>query len=73
MKTKSIFAVILIALFSTNAEITIRDIMGNVVKKEKVLTNETEVVLDVKDLASGTYTIMISNDKTRVTKKLIKR
>ena len=73
MKTKSIFAVILIALFSTNAEITIRDIMGNVVKKEKVLANETEVVLDVKDLASGTYTIMISNDKTRVTKKLIKR
>ena len=56
-----------------NAEITIRDIMGNVVKKEKVLANETEVVLDVKNLASGTYTIMISNDKTRVTKKLIKR
>ena len=56
-----------------NAEITIRDIMGNVVKKEKVLANETEVVLDVKDLASGTYTIMISNNKTRVTKKLIKR
>jgi hypothetical protein len=56
-----------------NAEITIRDIMGNVVKKEKVLANETEVVLDVKDLASGTYTIMLSNDKTRVTKKLIKR
>ena len=47
--------------------------MGNVVKKEKVLANETEVVLDVKNLASGTYTIMISNDKTRVTKKLIKR
>ena len=56
-----------------NAEITIRDIMGYVVKQEKVLANETEVVLDVKDLASGTYTIMISNDKTRVTKKLIKR
>ena len=73
MKTKSIFAVILIALFSSNAEMTIRDIMGNVVKKEKVLANETEVVLDVKNLASGTYTIMISNDKTRVTKKLIKR
>ena len=56
-----------------DAEITIRDIMGNIVKKEKVLANETEVVLDVKNLASGTYTIMISNDKTRVTKKLIKR
>ncbi len=56
-----------------DAEITIRDIQGNVVKKENVLANETEFVLDVKDLASGTYTIMLSNDKTRVTKKLIKR
>ena len=56
-----------------NATITIMDIQGNIVKKEEVLANETEVVLDVKDLASGTYTIMISNDKTRVTKKLIKR
>ena len=56
-----------------NATITIMDIQGNIVKKEEVLANETEVVLDVKDLASGTYTIMISNDKTRVTKKLIKQ
>jgi len=56
-----------------NAEITVRDIGGKVVKKEKVSANETEIVLDVNDLASGTYTITINNDKTRITKKLIKR
>jgi len=56
-----------------NATITIRDIQGKVVRQHKVLPNETNVVLNVRDLASGTYTIMINNDKTRLTKKLIKR
>lgn len=56
-----------------NAEITIRDISGKVVKRHKVSPSQNEVVLNVEDLASGTYTIMINNNHTHLTKKLIKR
>ncbi len=54
-----------------DAMITIRDVQGKVVKDYKVLPNETDIVLDVKDLERGIYTIMIHNDKTQLTKKLI--
>ena len=56
-----------------NAEAVIYDIQGKVVKVFEVKESENNVKLDISSLASGTYTIMISNDKTKVTKKLIKR
>lgn len=56
-----------------NAEITIRDISGNIVRRRTMLPNETNIVLDVNDLISGTYTITIHDDKTKITKKLIKQ
>ena len=56
-----------------NAEAVIYDIQGKVVKVFEVKENENNVKLDISSLQKGTYTIMISNDKTRVTKKLIKR
>ena len=56
-----------------NAEAVIYDIQGKVVKVFEIKESENNVKLDISSLASGTYTIMISNDKTKVTKKLIKR
>ena len=56
-----------------NAEAVIYDLQGKVVKTFEIKESEKSIKLDVSALQKGTYTIMISNDKTRVTKKLIKR
>ena len=56
-----------------NTKAVIYDIQGRVIKAFEIKENENNVKLDISSLAKGTYTIMISNDKTRVTKKLIKR
>jgi len=56
-----------------NAEVVIYDIQGKVVKTFEIKESENNVKLDISSLSSSTYTIMISNDRTRVTKKLIKR
>jgi hypothetical protein len=56
-----------------NAKAVIYDLQGKVVKVFEIKENENNVKLDVSALQKGTYTIMISNEKTRVTKKLIKR
>jgi len=56
-----------------NAHAVIYDIQGKVVKVFEIKDNENNIKLDISSLSKGTYTIMISNDKTRVTKKLIKR
>jgi hypothetical protein len=56
-----------------NAHAVIYDIQGKVVKTFEIKESEKSIKLDVSSLQKGTYTIMISNDKTKVTKKLIKR
>ena len=56
-----------------NAEAVIYDLQGKVVKTFEIKESEKSIKLDVSSLQKGTYTIMISNDKTKVTKKLIKR
>ncbi len=55
-----------------NAEILLIDIQGKILMKQKVLSDETDVTLDVKDLASGVYTIIVRNNKTKLEQKLIK-
>ena len=56
-----------------NATITVINMQGKVLKQYKVVTNENEVIIDVRDLESGTYTMIISNSDIRMTKKLIKK
>ena len=56
-----------------NAHAVIYDIQGKVVKTFEIKESEKSIKLDISSLQKGTYTIMISNDKTKVTKKLIKR
>ena len=53
--------------------LTIYNLQGKVIKTFEIKESEKSIKLDVSSLQKGTYTIMISNDKTKVTKKLIKR
>jgi hypothetical protein len=53
--------------------LTIYNLQGKVIKTFEIKESEKSIKLDISSLQKGTYTIMISNDKTKVTKKLIKR
>ena len=56
------------------SKIFIYDLQGNLVKSFKILDNKDNILLDISSLSKGTYTIVVvSDNKTKVTQKLIKR
>ena len=56
-----------------NADITITNIKGEVSKQYDIPQDINEVVLDISDLPTGVYSVVISNDKTKLSKKIIKK
>jgi peptide methionine sulfoxide reductase MsrA len=56
-----------------NADIIITNIKGEVSKQYDIPQDINEVVLDISDLPTGVYSVVISNDKTKLSKKIIKK
>jgi hypothetical protein len=56
-----------------NATIVITNIKGEIAKQYDMPLNTNETVLDISDLPTGVYSINVSNDKTKLSKKIIKK
>ncbi|MEO8533799.1 MAG: family 16 glycosylhydrolase, partial [Flavobacterium sp.] len=57
----------------TNKEVTIHDLAGNLVVKNKINTTADETIIDISRLPKGIYILNFSSDEKRWTKKLIKK
>jgi beta-glucanase (GH16 family) len=57
----------------TNKEVTIYDLAGNLVLKNKINTSANESILDINRLPKGIYILNFKSDQKNVTKKLIKK
>jgi beta-glucanase (GH16 family) len=57
----------------TNKEVTIYDLAGNLVLKNKINTSANESYLDINRLPKGIYILNFKSDQKNVTKKLIKK
>jgi len=57
----------------TSKEVTIYDLAGNLVLKNKINTSANESILDINRLPKGIYILNFKSDQKNVTKKLIKK
>lgn len=54
-----------------NSEMIITDILGRVIKKQKINSTQKELDINVIDLKKGVYNLIIYNGNTKITKRLI--
>ncbi|PKB18753.1 family 16 glycosylhydrolase [Flavobacterium sp. 5] len=57
----------------TNKEVTIYDLTGNLVMKNRINTTSDETIIDISRLSKGVYILNFSSDEKNVAKKLIKK
>ncbi|MBP1629108.1 MAG: hypothetical protein H6Q15_1, partial [Bacteroidetes bacterium] len=56
-----------------DANVSVVDLLGRVIKEYKINKQDSNIEIDVKGFAKGVYNVILRNDKMNITKKLIVR
>ncbi len=66
------FTVAMDEVFTTDVSVTVRDLSGRIVYSE-VVSNKTELSIQLDDVTNGVYLLELSNEQARVTSRVVVR